>query len=299
MIYSYEKITDDIKNKNFWYFGNHSKDFVQMCYTTKIISEMSEVPSKGYTQQAVYEKLVEKHNAENKNIIIKAKMFKSNISAKVYGLLDPIDRDYTKSVTTEVYSKINEITLGDFTKVSKYKDIIEQQIEKMYCITELFKTTGKEDFNLYPLFLLYKVLIEIGNETKEYKISFDEFKYIVALARTYDDWTDVVETILFYRKNTVELKKIISDKTIDPDQRYYQFLVYIDLLRLDSGERKKPTFIKIKDSDSVQIIESKLQAFEIFNKIGPKKPGAFPNGFTDYQGYIKFLGEDIPLLPTV
>lgn len=297
MIYSHDKIINDISHKKYWYFGNHSKDFVKMCYTTKIISEMNEIPSEGYTQQEIYEKLVKKHNAENPNILIEAAMFKSNISAKIYGLLDPIKRDYTKGLVTEVYSEIENRTMGNFTEVSKYNDIIEQQIEKMYYITELFRTKGKEEFNLYPLFLLYKVLIEIGKRSKEHKISYDEFRYIVALARTYEDWSDIVETILFYRDNTVKFESIISET--NPDQRYYQFLVYINLLCLDSGERKKPTFIKVSNFDSVRIIESKLQVFEVYNKIKSKQPGAFPNGFTDFQEYIKFLGENIQLLPTL
>src|SRR5699024_1797172 len=133
-----------------------------------------------------------------------ASMFKSIISAKMYGLLDVSHNQYVKCKPTEVFNEIKNRTNGKYEKVELYQDIIEQQIEKIYYITNLFDTEGKEEFGLYPLFLLYKVLIEIGNIYGEYKINRFEIEYILTTAKSYDEWKDIVDTIVYYRTNVID-----------------------------------------------------------------------------------------------
>ncbi|MDN3015803.1 hypothetical protein PH210_06230 [Paenibacillus sp. BSR1-1] len=292
MVYDLNKIVSEIKDKKYWYFGNHSKDFVKMCYSVQLISQLDE-----HTTQEEYERVRKKFNANNPGINLEAAMFKSNISAKVYGLLDPTQRDYAKSDLTPVFNEIKKRTQGDFKKTNLYEDLIEQQIEKMFCITPLFKIAGKEDFQLYPLFLLYKVLLQLGLETGQYSISNVEFNYFVATARTYSEWRNVVDTVLYYREmdhiEDLLVLKMKEVKASPPDQRYYQFLKYIKTITMIPSEGKPQTII-LKDVGKVR---DKINTFELINSFKPNSPGSLPNGLLNYRDYVQFLGKNIPLLP--
>lgn len=55
--------------------------------------------------------------------------------------------------------------------------ILQQQLEKWYyCVDEFFKV-GDKTFNIFPFFVLLKILIGIGRKSKgNYSISIDEFR---------------------------------------------------------------------------------------------------------------------------
>jgi hypothetical protein len=294
VVYDLEKVVTDVKDKKYWYFGNHNKDFIKMCYSVQLLSQLDE-----HTSQEQYEKILERFNATHPDIQVEAAMFKSNISTKVYGLLDPSNRDYAKSDTTPVFAEIKRRTNGAYENLHLYEDLVEQQIEKMYCITPLFKIKGKEEFQLYPLFLLYKVLLEIGDQTGNYSISSFEFNYFVAIARTYSDWRNVVDTITYFRElKDVESRISLRLKEIGgnpPDQRYYQFLKYVKPIKLVPTDGK-PETIRLQEIGKVR---DKINTFELINSFKPGAPGSLPNGLTDFNDYIQFLGRNIPLLPTL
>ncbi|MDI3548087.1 MAG: 5-methylcytosine-specific restriction enzyme [Halanaerobiales bacterium] len=157
MIRKLPDIVQDIKNKKYWYFSNHNKDFAKMCYVVDLLEKMP--PDTTQTQLDV---IRNDFNRRHSDIQIEAAMFKSMIVSKLYGLLDTSHRSYVKCNPTPVFKTIKDRTSGNYKNTDLYMDIIEQQIEKIFCITPLFGTKGKEDLQLYPLFLLYKILIEIG-----------------------------------------------------------------------------------------------------------------------------------------
>ncbi len=291
MIIDLDKKINEISNKQYWYFGNHGKDFTQMCYLTDLISQLSS----GSTQSDL-DKIRNKFNEEN-NLELKASMFKSIISAKMYGLLDVASsRQYVKCNPTEVFYEIRKRTSGKYEKVELYQDIIEQQIEKIYYITDLFDTDGKEGFGLYPLFLLYKVLIEVGNIYGTYEINRFEIEYLLTTAKTYDEWKDIVDTIVYYRTQQIDIETTVERllnryNTNAPDQRYHLIIKHLNYLDIDGKKsyKIKPEFISV--------IGDKVKVFEIINKIPPKSMGALPNGLEDFNDYISFLGQNIPLLP--
>lgn len=290
MIIDLEKRIKGIVNKQYWYFGNHGKDFTQMCYLTDLISQLSS----GSTQNDL-DKIRDKFNEKN-NLQLKASMFKSIISAKMYGLLDVSHNQYVKCKPTEVFNEIKNRTNGKYEKVELYQDIIEQQIEKIYYITNLFDTEGKEEFGLYPLFLLYKVLIEIGNIYGEYKINRFEIEYILTTAKSYDEWKDIVDTIVYYRTNVIDTSIVVKDllkkyHIESPDQRYHLIIKHLKYLEIDG---KKSYGIK---PEFVDHIKNKVATFEAIKSIPPKMFGALPNGLDDFEGYIDFIGKNISLLP--
>lgn len=292
MIIDLEKKVEGISNKQYWYFGNHGKDFSQMCYLTDLISQL---PSE--STQSDLDKIRNKFNEEN-NLQLKASMFKSIISAKMYGLLDVSHNQYVKCNPTEVFYEIKKRTDGNYEKLELYQDIIEQQIEKIYYITELFDTKGKEEFGLYPLFLLYKVLIEVGNIYGEYKINKFEIEYLLTTAKKYEEWKDIVDTIVYYRTNIIDTsiatKELLNKYHIGPvDQRYHQIIKHLKHLDIDG---KNSYGIK---SEFISQIKNKVATFEAIKNIPPKNFGALPNGLDDFEGYIDFIGKNISLLPSL
>lgn len=290
MVIDLEEKVKGISNKQYWYFGKHGKDFIQMCYLTDLISQLT-----SDSTQADLDNIRDKFNRTH-SIKLEASMFKSMIAAKVYGLLDNSDNEYRKCNPTEVFYEIKKRTSGNYENVEIYEDIIEQQIEKIYYITDLFSTKGKEEFGLYPLFLLYKVLIEIGEIYGEYKINKFEIEYLLTTAKKYEEWKDIVDTIVYCRTNTINIsmvvKELLNKYNIGPvDQRYHQIIKHLKHLDINGKNSYsiKPEFIPQ--------IKNKIATFEAIKNIPPKYPGALPNGLDDFDGYIDFIGKNISLLP--
>lgn len=284
MVIDLEKKIEEISNKQYWYFGNHGKDFAQMCYLTDLISQLSP----GSTQGDL-DKIRNEFNEKN-NLQLKASMFKSIISAKMYGLLDVAHNQYVKCNPTDVFYEIKKITNGEYEKVELYQDIIEQQIEKIYYITKLFDIEGKEEFGLYPLFLLYKVLIEVGNIYGEYKINRFEIEYLLTTAKKYEEWKDIVDSIVYYRNNPNDALAVVNN-IVSPDQRYHLIIKHLKHLNINGKDS-----YEIK-SEFVPQIRNKVATFEAVKNIPPRSFGALPNGLDDFEGYIDFIGKNISLLP--
>lgn len=288
MITNIDTILNDIRRKNYWYFGKHSKDFVKMCYAVELINNLPDNAT-----QKDFEKARNTFNNEN-DIKLDASMFKSLICTKMYGLLDNSHNQYVKCKPTDVFNKIKERTLGNFKNIDLYYDIMEQQIEKVFFINDIFSSKEKNEiFQLYPVFLLSKVLIEIGNIYGDYSVSNIEFDYFIATAKKYEDWVNVLDTIVYYRNNIKNLKDFIKNKLLEnnitaPDQRYYSIIKQLN--QFEVGDKK--LYIKIKP-EYVTYVKLRINTFEFFNSIPSKQPGAIPNGAEDFYVYLKFLSQDI------
>lgn len=288
MIKNLDDILEDIRHKKYWYFGKHSKDFIKMCYAVDLINGLP--PN---AKQEDFEQAKDKFNKINE-IKLDASMFKSLISTKMYGLLDNSSKQYVKCQPTDVFNKIKEKTEGNFCNTTAYYEMMEQQIEKIFYKNEIFLSKeDKGEFQLYPIFLLYKILLEVGNISGDYKITNIEFDYFVATAKKYEDWRNVVDTIIYHRNNTKNLESIIKNKLKEknitaPDQRYYSIIKQLKVF--DIGDKK--SYIKIKP-EFTSYIKSKINTFEILNAIPSKYPGAIPNGSDDFHIYLKYLGQDI------
>ncbi|GAB6100651.1 hypothetical protein JCM16358_25300 [Halanaerocella petrolearia] len=290
MVKDLNQILKDINDKKYWYFGNHNKDFIKMCYIVDLLDQMS--PD---TTQKELDKIRNEFNSSHSNIKLHASMFKSMISSKLYGLLDNSNRTYVKCNPTPVFRIIKDRTSRDYKNTDLYLDIIEQQIEKIYCITPFFRTKGKEEIQLYPLFFLYKVLVEIGKITGNYKISDVEFNYFVSTSNTYSEWKNVVDSIIYYRELntdlTLEIDRISQEKKINPpDQRYNQIISILPQFRITRD------YYKLR-KDYINTIKDKVAAFELVNSIPSGNPGSLPNGLNDFKNYIQFLNNNSSMLP--
>ncbi|MCC8173406.1 MAG: hypothetical protein LIO65_03175, partial [Odoribacter sp.] len=90
-----------------------------------------------------------------------------------FGLITMTSSKYEEAVITETFEEINNRCGGEFERKDLYEDIIQRQIEKMYVsstVDEEYNSVRK-NYRLYPVMLLYKVLIELGRATGSYSIS--------------------------------------------------------------------------------------------------------------------------------
>ena len=297
MIINLNLIKELIEEGNYWYFGNHSKSFIQMCYLVDLVSKMPE----GTSQQEL-DRIRDEFNSKN-NINLKASMFKSMIMSRIYGLLDKSNNSYTKSKPTNMFNLIKDRTNGNFSNVNLYADLIEQQIEKIFCITPLVSTEGKDSMQLYPLFLLYKVILEIGAKYNKFRISKVEFEFLVSTASKYSQWQDIVETIIYHRENFNNLENSLS--TImgsgylnSLDQRYHQIIEQLPQFNVSYVRNVSNSYIELNES-YVNYVRNKVNTFEVINTIPANNYGSLPNGVVHTKDYLDFLGKNIPLLPSL
>lgn len=258
LIRDLEKCVEDISNNKFWAITKQIFEFDNLC---SIANERYQSGANSFNYERRY------------------------IFAKCYGLL----KNNSNLDPTPVFFEILNRTNGDFHKTDLYIDIIEQQIEKFYFVGSIMRKTNKEDFQLYPIFLLYKVLLEIGKLTGEYKISDKEFYYWVATTRTYDGWKVTVESIIHSRK-TGNLKSLD-----DVDTRYHRIIEILPQFDLGEG-RGRPDYYALKN-DYIDKIRGKVSLFEFIYNIKRNFKGAIPNGTTNIEDYEDLLTKNITLLP--
>lgn len=182
-----------------WYIVKQETSFYKICYLTKILKDYKSSPQKVNLETYVKEK-VDSLNETNPTLGL-TKTHRALRIAGFYGLID-VKSDFASSNITDVYEEINARCEGEFELTDKYQDIIDRQIEKIYCISTLDdKPEIRGDFSIFPLIFLYKILYEIGVETGNYSISNKEFKYIVATEKKYDNYLQTLFLIKLSRRD--------------------------------------------------------------------------------------------------
>ncbi|TQO55608.1 AAA family ATPase [Paraclostridium bifermentans] len=202
-----------------------------------------------------------------------------------YGLLKGTG-NYDKLEFTKVYYKIKEVCNSKFEEVDLYYDILEQQLEKIY-LSSIYdgECNGKrKQYSLYPLFLLYKVLVEIGKITGEYKISKEEYLVFVCTTEKYDKYLDTVFNIIQYR----DLKT--SEQTYDKDiekkveqlakkfkeVRYNRVLQPLKTINMDDKHYEI-------NSEYIDYVKEKVYLYETASKIN----GDYVNILTSLGSMLK------------
>lgn len=84
--------------------------------------------------------------------------------AALFELIKMQTSSYEDSIITNTFEEINSRCGGQFEKINLYADIMQRQIEKMFVSTEIDEKHQdvRKKYRLYPVMLLYKILIEIG-----------------------------------------------------------------------------------------------------------------------------------------
>ena len=121
-----------------------------------------------------------------------------------YGLLCKTEgREYKDSILSKVFIEIENITKGNFDNVDIYKEIMVNQVEKVFIWNKIVdgRTQERRDFKIHPIMFTYKIILMVGDTLGEYSISLDEFKAFLATSKRYEEF---IETYLLIRENRIK-----------------------------------------------------------------------------------------------
>ena len=253
-----------------WYIVKQSTDFDKVCYLVSYLDEYQR-KNNSMSLEDLIKTRVAQLKSEHPDFGISANYRALRVAA-YFGLIEMQDNTYQNSKITDVYREVFERCGGNFIDTDSYSDIIQRQIEKMYISTsvdEKFEDIRK-NFRLYPIMLLYKVLLELGRATGEYKISLSEYRYIVGTTEKFEDFLDALLLIRVLRNNEESLSEFEQYGT-KFDNRMYQVLKQLATLSVDG---KSISLIP----DCVDEVAKKVYLFE-----------SNPNIF-ETENYLDFLG---------
>lgn len=265
---------DKLKNASdyeCWYLVKQPTAFDSLCYLVSFLEKYQGATQNKNIQDFISDQLGELSRVKpNLNI---SNNYRALRVAAFFGLITMTSSKYDESIITDTFKEITRRCDGEYEKTELYKDIIQRQIEKMFISSEIDeqRDSVRQNYRLYPVMLLYKVLIELGRTTGTYEISMTEYRYLVATTEVFEDF---LETLLL-----IKLLRSESDETIGEFEQYkskFDNRLILALKQLDTLEFDRES-IRIKE-DRVQEVAKKVFIFE-----------ENPNIFTT-SNYLGFLG---------
>ena len=193
--------------------------------------------------------------------------------AAFFGLIRMTSSKYDESIITDTFKEITKRCDGEYEKTELYNDIIQRQIEKIFISSEIDeqRDSVRQNYRLYPVMLLYKVLIELGRTTGKYEISMTEYRYLVATTEVFEDFLETLLLIKLLRNEPDETVVEFEQYKSKFDNRLILALKQLDTLNFDRES------ICIK-KDRIKEVAKKVFIFE-----------ENPNIFTK-SNYLEFLG---------
>lgn len=266
----------EAKDSECWYLVKHQNEFAKQCYLTAIFKEYLST-DKSQNLDIFLNKRVGEINAENKSLAITGGSRSLRVSA-FYGLITMHGREYKNATITPAFDEICDKCSGHFENVDLYNEIIDRQIEKMYLSSDLDekKSNDRAEFRLYPLMLLYKILIEIGHSTGEYKISMTEYNSFVITAKKFEEFIDTLIMIKLLRNDTAAIPEF-EKATEKFDSRVILSLKQLSTLSIDDNN------IELVP-EKISEVSEKVFAFE-------SNPDLFLS-----DNYFEFLGSTKSLM---
>lgn len=253
-----------------WYLVKQPTAFDNICYLVSFLKEFKNGEHQGNLQEFIGTKISEVNRIKADVEI--SNNYRALRVAAFFGLITMTSSRYEDAIITETFEEINARCNGEFEKKDLYIDIIQRQIEKMYISSSVDEENEgvRQNYRLYPVMLLYKILIELGRTTGKYSISMAEYRYLVATTKVFEDF---LETLLL-------IKLLREENDVIP-----QFETFRDKFdnRLIRALKQLPTLVFEQDaitlnSDFVNEVAEKVFIFE-----------SNPNIFTT-DNYLGFLG---------
>lgn len=233
-----------------WYIVKQPTDFAKLCYLVSALEDYQK-NSNGETLGVF---ISQKLSTVPPELAISDNYRALRVAAYV-GLIKQLN-GYEKAEITPVFKEIEKRTNGAFEKTELYSGIIEQQIEKIFFSSEIDKEKDgvRKAFRLYPVMLLYKVLLEIGRVTGNYRISMDEYRYFVTTTERYTDFLSTLLYIQLCRDDSGSIDKFKEFRG-KIDNRVNQVIAQLPKLLVTSND------ISIKPG-AESIIAKKIFVFE-------------------------------------
>ena len=215
--------------------GNHKKDIITQLEGCKIYNENPNISTKQMDKKL--EEVFEDTSGTRTMTL-----------SRHLGLLD---KDNNKP--TKVYDEILKRT-KNFKSLDNYIDIIGTQLEKL-CYwnrnnlpTDTRNPEAKlfnKKFKNFLILTLYKVILIIGDKTKNYEITYDEYRLFIFISRNYKEYKDIADHIISLRnenKKPLIIRYLNDQVKVTPtklDDRFYQLFPYLTSLIYDKEEGYK------------------------------------------------------------
>ena len=227
----------ELKNGECWYIVKQDTSFWKQCYYTQVLLQYITENSQENLENYIKEKIA-KMNKENPELKL-SDTYRSLRISYFYGLITSLNGDfssYKNATGTEIYEEIKKKTEGKFEKIELYRDIIREQIEKLYISSKLDENSDsiRKDFRIFPAIFLYKILLEIGISTGEYKISYDEYLYFVSTQPKYNNYLDALLMIKLSREEKFNFESLKDEKS-KFDNRLKKALEQLDTLTITNN----------------------------------------------------------------
>lgn len=253
-----------------WYLVKQDTSFISLCYQVEFLIQFQE-DDKGMNLETFMRKAVRSLKQQKPNIAV-SETHRALRVAAFFGLIKMNSDKYNDAIVTPTFYEIYKRCDGQFENTQLYLDIIQRQIEKMYIsssIDEEYEGVRKK-YRLYPVMLLYKILLELGRSYGEYSITTNEYRYLVATTKNYNDFLTTLLLIKLLRDEP-SANSIFETFREKFDSRLIQALKQLPTLSIDSNKILIP-------ANKVEEVSKKVYIFE-------KNPEIY-----NTENYVNFLG---------
>lgn len=249
------KLESESINDEYWYAVKQEWDIKTICFAISILKQYQ-----NSKQNINFEEYFKIERDTHRPDLKKANH--RRISNGEYLYLVSHANNYSSKIPTHIFDQIYERCNGEFDNLDSYYDIFESQVEKMYFDFKYAKQKSNNKFTVHPLFILYKILLLVGNITGEYKISYMEFKVFVVFLDNYFEVYNCVYSIIISRAKYTDYVKKVNSKI--NNLRFYK--IYKDLKTLNINDKEK--FIEI-NPEKVELVKYKIEQYEnlVVNKV--------------------------------
>lgn len=245
------------QNYECWYLVKQDTSFVSLCYQVEFLRQFQE-DSKGLNLESFIKNRVSQIKSEKNDVTI-SETHRALRVAAFFGLITMTSNSYNTAQISPTFYEIKELCDGNFEKIELYKDIVQRQIEKMFIsssIDEEYKGIRK-DFRLFPVMFLYKILIELGKATGDYSISINEYRYLVATSKKYEDYLNTLILIILLRED-ITVNSVLEKYRMKFDNRLIQALKQLQTLVIDNEKISIPV-------NQIDEVKNKVYQFEKLN----------------------------------
>ncbi|WP_310604219.1 McrB family protein [Anaerosporobacter sp.] len=253
-----------------WYLVKQPTAFDNLCYLVSFLKEFKEKDVAGNLQDFIGQKIIELKSI--KSALEISNNYRALRVAAFFGLITMTSSKYDEAIITDTFEEIYNRCSGEFEKTDMYSDIIQRQIEKMFLSSSVDEEYNgiRQEYRLYPVMLLYKVLLELGRSTGKYSISMTEYRYLVATTKVFEGFLETLLLIKLLRDDATANNEFEQYRT-KFDNRLIQALKQLNTLKIDKDS------IAI-NSDLVSEVAKKVYIFE-------ENPNIFST-----ENYLDFLG---------
>lgn len=269
-----ENKIEELKNaKNYecWYLVKQPTEFDSLCYLVSFLKKYKS-SDLGKNLQDFIGKEIHKLQVIKPNLEI-SNNYRALRVAAFFGLITMTSSKYDDAIITATFEEITVRCGGDYENTELYSDIIQRQIEKIFISSQIDEAHKgvRHDYKLYPIMFLYKILIEIGRSTGKYSINMTEYRYLVAVAKKFEEFLETLILIKLLREDEDNASDDFEKYRTKFDNRLIQALKQLETLNIDKDS------ISLKE-DKIEEVAKKVFIFE-------QNPNVF-----NTNNYLEFLG---------